>query len=281
MPRPSSATANRTCEPAPSTRTRDAAAVGRVLDRVVDEVDQHAADLVRVAGDERHVGRRVDEQPVRPVEVHLLRGHHLVDERQRIAVLDRDVQRVGVEAARPEDVVDGAREPVGLARDDVEQPQPLLVVERHVASAKRHRGAVDRRQRRAQLVRDGRDELGAHALERPLLGQVAERVDDAVRHRDAVDREPELAAAEVERQRLGARRGTACARDLDPRRDRRPARDRLDGEAVDDVRRRRGPSRSRRRGSTCGSTPARSTKKTPSPTDASTRAACARSAAAP
>ena len=31
-----------------------------------------------------------------------------------------------------------------------------------VASAQRHRRAVDRRERRAQLVRDGRDELGAH-----------------------------------------------------------------------------------------------------------------------
>ena len=127
------------------------------------------------------------------------------DERERIAVLDRDVQRVGVEPARPEDVVDGAREPVGLARDDVEQLRALLVVERDVAAAQRHRRAVDRGERRAQLVRDGRDELGAHRLERALLGQVAERVDDAVGDGDAVDREPQLAAAEVERQRLGPR----------------------------------------------------------------------------
>jgi hypothetical protein len=48
-------------------------------------------------------------------------------------------------------------------------------------------------------MRDRRDELGAHSLERTLIGQVTERVHDAVGNCDAVDREPELAAAEVER----------------------------------------------------------------------------------
>ena len=68
----------------------------------------------------------------------------------------------------------------------------------------RLRRAVDRRERRAQLVRDGRDELGLERSSAALLGQVAERVDRPVVEPDARDREPELAAVELERHRLGA-----------------------------------------------------------------------------
>ena len=53
----------------------------------------------------------------------------------------------------------------------------ISVAELEVLAPQRDRGAVDRRERRAQLVRDGRDEVGAHLLERALLGQVAEGVD--------------------------------------------------------------------------------------------------------
>ena len=133
-------------------------------------------------------------------------------EPQRIARLDRHVQRAGIEPARPEDVVDRAREPVGLAGDDVEQLRALVVVEHDVAPPQRHRRAVDRGERRAQLVRDRRDELRAHRLERALLGQVAEGVDDAVRHGDAVIESQSSRVAEVERQRLRPRsRDTASS----------------------------------------------------------------------
>ena len=58
--------------------------------------------------------------------------------------------------------------------------------------------AVDRRERSAQLMRDGRDELALELVERAFLGQAAERVDDPVAERDARDREPELAPVEFE-----------------------------------------------------------------------------------
>jgi hypothetical protein len=134
------------------------------------------------------------------IEVGKLSVDYVTCERQGSAVLDRDVQRVRVEPARPEDVVDRAREAIGFARDDVEQRGTLPLVERHVLAPQRHRRAVDRGERRPQLVRHRRDELGAHRLERALLGLVAEGVDDAVRDDHAVDREPELASAEVERK---------------------------------------------------------------------------------
>ena len=68
------------------------------------------------------------------------------------------------------------------------------------AARQRDRRAVDRRERCAQLVRDGGDEVRAHLLELVLLGQVAERVDRPVRELDAGDREPEHRAGDLERK---------------------------------------------------------------------------------
>ena len=122
----------------------------------------------------------------------------------------------------------------------------LVLVERDIAPPQRHRRAVDRGERRAQLVGDRRDELRAHRLERPLLGQVAEGVDDAVRHGDAVQREPQLARPEVERQRLRpGSRDHGLVGDRDARRDVRPAGDRLDGGPVEHVDAAAGPLRPR------------------------------------
>ena len=70
----------------------------------------------------------------------------------------------------------------------------LRLVELQVLALERQGRAVDRGQRRAQLVRDRRDEVAAQLLEHALLGQVAEGVDGALGELDAGDREPELAA---------------------------------------------------------------------------------------
>ena len=260
-------------------RDGDRSAVGGVLDGVVDEVDQHPPDLVRVAC---HLGQiRVGDQRelVRAAEVRALRLNDIVDERDRVAVLDRDVQRVGIEPRGPEDVVDRPRKPVGLPRNDIEQVRALVVGERDVLAAERHRCAVDRSERRPQLVRHGRDELGAHRLERTLLGQVAEGVDDPVRHDDPMDREPELTAAEVEWQRLRPRRDPSLG----------GKRHRATTAAQPGI------ASTATRSITAASAspvaaaaarfqvrtrPWRSTRKTPSPTEASTRTACARSSAA-
>jgi hypothetical protein len=69
-----------------------------------------------------------------------------------VAALDRDPHLTRVEAACPEDVVDDPREAVRLARDDLEQAVALRLLEPHVVALQRQRGAVDRRERRAQLV---------------------------------------------------------------------------------------------------------------------------------
>jgi hypothetical protein len=77
----------------------------------------------------------------------------LTDDVARVDLLARHVQPAGVEVAREEDVVDDAREPVGLIGDDREQvPAGLLGERGGVTAAQRHRRAVDGGERRAQLV---------------------------------------------------------------------------------------------------------------------------------
>ena len=63
------------------------------------------------------------------------------------------------------------------------RPAPLRLLEPHVVALERERGAVDRRERRAELVRHGRDEVALQLLDRALLGHVAERVDRAAGER--------------------------------------------------------------------------------------------------
>jgi hypothetical protein len=72
---------------------RDGAALRRVLDAVVDQVDQHLAPLVRMGG---------------------------------VALRDVQLQAAGVQPAHPEDVVDGVREPVGLVDDHGQQALAVL-----------------------------------------------------------------------------------------------------------------------------------------------------------
>ena len=150
MPRPSSLDAEADAVAAPcASCDRDPAAVGRVLDRVVDEVRQHLAQLVGSAA----TGGRLGAAP-RPTSSTVVRGVRAQRRRRRsrassrrVAALDRDAHLARVEPARPEDVVDDAREPVRLARDHVEQPVALRLLEprRRCAAA----SAPRRRSRRA------------------------------------------------------------------------------------------------------------------------------------
>ena len=165
-----------------------------------------------------------------------LRVDDVPGEPDGIATLDRGRECVRVEPARPEDRVDRAGEAVRLVRDHVQQRDVLVLVEHDVLATKRHRGAVDRRERRAELVRDGRDELGLQRVEGTLLRQIPERVDGAVHHRDASDGKPQLALADAERQRLRTRNCNRVEGDRHVLRDHLPTRNRLEGETVEDRR---------------------------------------------
>ena len=129
----------------------------------------------------------------------------------RVEPLALELEPAGVERrlAREQDVVDDVREPVGLLGNEVEQPLALWLLQAVEAALQGERRAVDRRERRAQLVRDGGDEVGLRLVEPLVLADVAERVDDAVRERDARSGEPQLAALDLERD--GRRRAFAVA----------------------------------------------------------------------
>ncbi len=149
-------------------------------------------------------------------------------ELRRIAALDGDGKLIGVEAAGDEEVVDDRAEAVRFRRDHAEELDLDLGVELDVRAAEGLRRAVDRGERRPQLVRDRRNELRLDLLERALFGQVPERVHRSLLEADAGAGDPELTAAELDRHRLGVDQLARLARDGDPRRDLVPA--------IDDVR---------------------------------------------
>ena len=152
-------------------------------------------------------------------------------ELSRVAALDGDGKLIGVQAAGDEEVVDDRAEPVRFRRDHAEELDLDLGVELDVRAAERLRRAVDRGERRPQLVRDRRDEFRLDLLERALLGQVPERVDRPFLEADPGAGDPELSAVELDRHGLGVHQLARLARDGDPRRDLVPAfddvRDRL------------------------------------------------------
>ena len=206
MPRPWSDTEQRT----PRSLARDLdlhrAAVGRVLDRVLDEVDEHLAQLLLVRCHRRQPfgGVKLEGRSLREVRraasITVLR--HLVG----VDRLDPHLQLARVEMAREQDVVDDLREPVGLVGDNLEQPVAHLVSELEIRATECHGRAVDRRQRRPQLVRHGGDEVGTHLLDRTLLGQVAERIHRSLVEAHGGEGQPELAAVDLERDRFAAAR---------------------------------------------------------------------------
>ena len=78
-----------------------------------------------------------------------------------------------------------------------------MVRERDVLPAKREGGAVDGGERRPELVRDGRDEVGLELFDCALGGEVAEGEDCPALEADSGDRQPELAAVDLDRLGLG------------------------------------------------------------------------------
>ena len=145
--------------------------------------------------------RELDHDAVRHVGAGRL--DDLERERARVAVLDREdeVPESRRLAASTWSTMRARRSdsPAMTARSR----RAVLVVEVDVLAAQRHGGAVNGRERRAQLVRDRRDELALQLLDAALLGQVAQRVDGAVGELDGGDGDPELSVAELERERLG------------------------------------------------------------------------------
>ena len=121
----------------------------------------------------------------------------------RVAALDGDVQRPRLEPAHPEDVVDDPRQPLRLVGHDVEQALALRF-QRGLLPPERERRAVDRGQRRSELVRDRRDELASSGARRgaPRSGRGTRRRcrPGAPRRRSTASARPARARAERSRR---------------------------------------------------------------------------------
>jgi hypothetical protein len=91
-----------------------------------------------------------------------------------LAVAPRHLHAAGLHALDVQDVVDQPDEPVGVRDGDVEHPLALIGDRPHRAAGEQAERAPDRRQRRAQLVRDDRHELVPEPLGLPSRGDVGE-----------------------------------------------------------------------------------------------------------
>ena len=126
----------------------------------------------------------------------------------------------GLEAGDAQQVVDDVDEPLRLGGDVAEEGRALGVRELDVAAHERLREAVDRGERRAELVRDRGDEVRLHLLDDALAGDVAEGEDAAgdgparVEHDRLAEREPDLLVAALDRERALAGRRAVLRREI-------------------------------------------------------------------
>src|SRR5436305_1099243 len=201
---------------------------GGVLGRIADQVDEHLLDPAAIAEGGRavRVGSGDEGDRIGQVLAHRLDG--LAHELTEVDAVALEPQLVAVEAARDQHVLRDLRQARALGADHLQQLAAALVAELDVVTHQRLGGADYRRHGRAQLVGDGGDELALGLVEPALDGQVAEGVDDPARASDGDEREPELLAVDLDRQRHRPRRRRA-ERDGDLLLDAPPVRERLGG----------------------------------------------------
>src|SRR5262249_39268571 len=146
----------------------DDSPLGRVLDRVREQVRNHLREPVRVAV---HRQRRRRQRDVEQVLGALAREEVglLADDGAHVDEVPRDRELPLLEALHVEEVVDERSEAPGLCLDDPQILAALLVG--HVPLEQDGREAEHARERGPQLVRDHADELGLGtlALPQPLV----------------------------------------------------------------------------------------------------------------
>ena len=142
-----------------STRSSTTPRSERELDPVRDEVVEELEEAAAVAPDR---GRPFAVERERHV---LLLGagahleHRLLADLDDVDLLERQLQLTGLQTGREQQVVDEPQQPVGAPRDDLEEAAALGVERRAVLVERELDVADDRRERRAQVVGDERDEL--------------------------------------------------------------------------------------------------------------------------
>ena len=140
----------------------DRLAVAGVLGGVVEDVEKHLLEALRVAGHERDLllGRVVDElHPVLPQQL-LIGEDGVLELALDVEQLHAQVEAAVLDAGEFQQLLDEARQARGLLGDDGDAAAGVALdggVEHE-----RFAPASDGGQGRAQLVRDRRDELRLH-----------------------------------------------------------------------------------------------------------------------
>ena len=175
MPIPVSVTAISRWVPARRVRDSGLAIGWRELDGVRQEVPDDLLQPARVGGQRADAEIEVAGQPD---AFAVGRGTHRldrrVDDRRRIHGADLEEQLSGIDAARVEQVLDELRLHARVALDRLQTPHDVRFV--LAADAKHLAPAEDRVERRAQLVRERREELVLHfaqAFRRRARGALA------------------------------------------------------------------------------------------------------------
>ena len=204
MPMPVSATSiDRATRRGGRQRTVDAAARGRELDRVGDQVVDHLREPVRVAVERRAAGSVSAHSSTPACSA---RGAAGLDRVARRPPRGRPARRSrlsvpGLDLGDEQQVADEPQQPPRVALDHVEE-LPLLVGDlARLLLEQQLEVADDRRQRRAQLVRDEREELVLEPLRLGFGAPALEHLGD-----ELGDRVERVAEARVERARGGAAR---------------------------------------------------------------------------
>ena len=126
----------------------------------------HVARDVGAEGDPSRIGSWLHDR------------EHRIDDLVDRHRLERELHLVELDVRQIREVVEQPAKAFRVAEGDLEKaPRVLALLER--AAEQRLEIALDRRERRAQLVRDVGDELGADSLEMPERRDVVEHEDDA------------------------------------------------------------------------------------------------------
>ena len=142
-------------------------------------------------------------------------GHHGPD----IGRCEVDLEIAGVEPRDVEELVDDRGQTVRLGGNEAEERSALPLPEEHVLAEQRLGEAVDRGQRRSQLVGNRRDEVGLHLLDDPFGRDVPEREDPPgdstgrVTHDRFGQGEPDIVVAAADRQEPVSALGVVAGRE--------------------------------------------------------------------
>ena len=178
---------NRDMHPVAGSGDPDGGRVGRVPGGVGEEVVQHLHDAPPVGHHPGKLRCEVDEDVVPPAAAQE-RVSRPVHQGGHLRGLGRHRERARVDAPRVQQIADEPAHVVGLLDDDAEELAHLRPVQRRRGLHQGGGGALDRGQRRAQLVAHHVQELGPQPLElfqrREILHGDDHRLDGAVRGMD-------------------------------------------------------------------------------------------------